>query len=349
MKTQLPDEETMYNALLNKDSSFEGLFFAAIKTTGIFCRPACSARKPNKENVEYFRSVRDALLNGYRPCKKCNPLAPDGEIPGWLKPVLKEISINPGIRLKDYDLRERNVDPSRIRRWFKKNHGMTFHTYLRTLRIGNAFGRIKHGEKVIKTAFESGYDSLSGFTESFKKTTGFPPEKSKNKQFIKITRILTPIGPMLAGAVDEGICLLEFVDRRMIETQIKRLKKLLKTELVPGKHIHFNKLNSQLNEYFNGKRKEFTVPVIGPGTEFQKKVWSELLKIPFGETRSYKKQAEVLNKSGAVRAVGKANGDNRISILVPCHRVIGENGELKGYGGDLWRKRYLLNLESENS
>lgn len=349
MKPALPDVDTMYNALINRDTNFEGIFIVGVKTTGIFCRPGCTARKPRRENVEFFSSPREALLQGYRPCKICNPLGYKGEIPAWLQPLMDEIEENPEIRLKDWDLRQRNLDPSRVRRWFKKNHGMTFQTYLRTLRISGAFGRIKYGEKVIEAAYESGYESLSGFTESFKKMTGFSPNKSTHAELVMITRILTPLGPMLAGATGQGICLLEFVDRRMLETQLKRLRKLIGAEFIPGASPHFEQLNLEITEYFEGQRQDFTVPLVLPGTPFQQKVWEALRTIPYGATRSYKEQAEVLGNPSAVRAVAKANGDNRIAIIIPCHRVIGADGKLVGYGGGLWRKQYLLNLEREHS
>ena len=346
MKQSLPEAEIMYDALLRKDSTFEGIFFVGVKTTGVFCRPTCSARKPKKNNVEFFSTPREALLQGYRPCKICQPLVYQGDVPEWLSPLMHEVNHSPDNRLKDRDLRNRGIDPNRVRRWFKKHHGMTFQTYLRTLRIGNAFGRIKYGDKVIEAAYDSGYESLSGFTDSFKKTTGFSPKKSNLKRLITVTRILTPLGPLLAGATEEGICLLEFVDRRMLETQLDRLRKRLDAEVVPGQNPHFEVLNDQLKEYFEEGRKEFTIPLILAGTSFQERVWRILQEIPYGATRSYKEQAEALGDPKAVRAVAKANGDNRISILIPCHRVIGSNGQLVGYGGGLWRKRYLLDLEA---
>ncbi len=345
----MPDRNTMYNALLNKDSSFEGIFFVGVKTTGVFCRPTCTARKPKEENVEFFNSVKEALQYGYRPCKVCHPMQQNGEAPNWLKSLLKDIENNPTGKFKDSDLRERDIDPARVRRWFKKHHGMTFQSYIRLQRINTAFGRIKHGEKVTESAFDLGYESLSGFAETFKKSTGFSPSESKDKKIITVTRILTPLGPMLAGAVDEGICLLEFVDRRMIETQIKRLKKYLNAEFVPVQNKYFDELDKQLKEYFEGKRKEFDIPLSLPGTDFQLKVWKELQKIPYGKTRSYQQQAIALKNPKAVRAVAKANGDNRIAIIIPCHRVIGKDGQLVGYGGGMWRKQYLLNLEKKNS
>ncbi|MGB5849234.1 MAG: methylated-DNA--[protein]-cysteine S-methyltransferase, partial [Ignavibacteriaceae bacterium] len=147
-------------------------------------------------------------------------------------------------------------------------------------------------------------------------------------------------------ATDEGICLLEFVDRRMLETQIKRLKKNLSSEFVPGNNKYFDELSHQLREYFDGERKVFDVPLYIPGTGFQLQVWKELQKIPYGKTRSYKEQAMAINNPKAIRAVARANGDNRIAIIIPCHRVIGNSGELVGYGGGIWRKQYLLKLEN---
>jgi AraC family transcriptional regulator of adaptative response/methylated-DNA-[protein]-cysteine methyltransferase len=342
----LPDPEILYTALQNRDSTFEGIFVVGVKTTGVFCRPTCRARMPRRENVEFFPSAHDALLHGYRPCKICTPLEYKGAPPAWLRPLLDEINASPLIKLKDSHLRERGLDPGRVRYWFKKQHGMTFQGYQRALRIGQAFGRIKHGEKVVETAFESGYQSLSGFTDSFKKTADFPPSRSETHDLIPTTRILTPLGPMLAGATDQGICLLEFVDRRMLETQITRLSKLLHARIVPGSHKHFDPLNKQLDEYFAGSRKEFDLPLVLPGTEFQRRVWAGLQAIPYGCTRSYREQAEDIGSPNAIRAVARANGDNRIAILIPCHRVIGTKGELVGYGGGLMRKEYLLKLES---
>jgi AraC family transcriptional regulator of adaptative response/methylated-DNA-[protein]-cysteine methyltransferase len=348
MKNSMPDREVMYDALLKKDTRFEGIFFVGVKTTGIFCRPGCTAKKPKKENVEFFSTAADAIFCGYRPCRLCNPLGYQGEIPDWIQSLLDELKKNPEMFMKDSYLRDRGIEPSRIRRWFKKNLGMTFQAYLRALRMGRAFGRIRYGEKVIETAFESGYESLSGFTCSFQKATGFSPVRSRTNQVVTITRILSPLGPLIAGATREGLCLLEFADRRMLETQLARLKKMLKSELIPGSNSFFKPLNEQLNEYFAGKRKEFDIPLVLIGTPFQKKIWTILQGIPYGSTRSYKEQAEILGDPKAIRAVARANGDNRISIIIPCHRVIGSGGELVGYGGGLWRKKFLLNLESTN-
>lgn len=342
----LPSSEEMYNALLQRDESYEGIFYVGVKTTGIFCRPTCRARKPQKRNTEFFPSTKDALDHGYRACKICEPMIPPGAAPDWIKQLLKEIHENPEKNIKDWDLRHRQLDPVRVRRWFHKNHGMTFHAYQRSLRINHAFGRLQKGEKISDTAYDLGYESLSGFTEAFKKKLGFSPGKSGDQTVVNMIRMETPIGPMIAAATTDGVCLLEFTDRRMLETQIKKIRNFFNAAFVPGINRHLETTSIQLTEYFEGNRTEFDIPLLLPGTPFQQEVWWNLCKIPVGETRSYSQQAEVLGRPTAVRAVARANGDNRLAIVVPCHRVIGSDGHLTGYGGGLWRKKWLLDHET---
>jgi len=168
-------------------------------------------------------------------------------------------------------------------------------------------------------------------------------------KMIKITKIETPLGEMVAGATEEGVCLLEFSDRRMLPTEYKDLIKLLKTTLEEGENKHLKTLRKQLKDYFDGKRKEFTIALVAPGTVFQQLVWNELQTIQFGATRTYQEQAIALKRPDSVRAVANANGMNRISIIIPCHRVIGSDGHLTGYGGGLKRKKWLLDHEKKYS
>ncbi|MFT6655416.1 MAG: AraC family transcriptional regulator of adaptative response [Marinomonas primoryensis] len=150
---------------------------------------------------------------------------------------------------------------------------------------------------------------------------------------------------MFVCATDDGICLLEFVDRRMLETEFEDLQRRLKAPIVAGENAHTKQLKQELEEYFLGSRQVFTVPLQTPGTDFQNGVWQALGTIPYGETASYQEQATRLNNPKAVRAVARANGMNRIAIVIPCHRVIGKDGSLTGYAGGLERKRWLLDHE----
>ncbi|HMT27768.1 MAG TPA: methylated-DNA--[protein]-cysteine S-methyltransferase [Bacteroidia bacterium] len=337
--------QEMYTALVNKDSAYEGTFIAAVKTTGIFCRPTCTARKPKSENVEFFTNTKEALLNGYRPCKVCKPLENPDQTPKFIQEILSEMSADPSLKFKDYDLIKRDIEPSQMRRWFLKHHGMTFHAFQRIFRINAALKKIQSGESVTDTAFDSGYESLSGFNDSFKAVLGVSPKNSMYKMILDLARVETPLGPMYACADKEGICLLEFTDRKMLETEFKLLKKKFKADIVYGANKHLEQLKEELEEYFNGTRQTFSVALSLVGTEFQKQVWNELINIPYGTTRSYSQQATALGKQSAIRAIAQANGMNKISIVVPCHRVIGSHGQLTGYGGGLWRKKWLLDLE----
>ncbi len=338
--------DEMYAALLQKDTQFEGLFIVGVKTTGIFCKPTCSARKPKPQNVEFFSSPKEALDNGYRACKVCEPMKVVGEIPDWLTPLLHEIQKSSTKKWKDYELIRMGYSPSRIRRYFKRHHGMTFQAYLRMSRINQAFLKIKEGDSVIQAAFSQGYDSLSGFSDTFKKMTGFSP--GKQGDVITVNRIATPLGSMMIGVTNEGICLLEFTDRKMLETQIDILKKRLKAGTITGNHPMIELTQNQLDEYFAGSRRDFELPLVASGTDFQLKVWNALIEVPYATTRSYKQQANMVGDIKAVRAVARANGENRMSIIIPCHRIIGSDGSIVGYGGGIWRKQWLLKHEFEH-
>lgn len=346
MTHELPPREQMLRAFTNRDAAFEGVFFTAVLTTGIFCRPSCPARKPRPENVEFFATSRDALLAGYRPCRRCSPLRPAGESPEWLKPVIDAVDERPTYRWRDADLREMGIDPTRVRRWFQRNHGMTFHAYSRARRLGAAMGRIREGSQVSRTAFETGYESLSGFNDALKQLAGDAPSRTSGAPIVTVTRIPTPLGPLVAGVTGGEVVLLEYADRRMLPTQFKRLGNALGCVFVPGDDPLLERLAAQLDEFFAGTRRAFDVPIRTCGTDFQERVWAALLRIPVGTTRSYADIAREIGQPTAVRAVARANGDNRIAILIPCHRVIGSDGKLTGYGGGLWRKKRLLEIEA---
>ena len=172
---------------------------------------------------------------------------------------------------------------------------------------------------------------------------------NKDKNIVNITHIEIDLGIMIAVATDKGICMFEFSDYKLIELELRQLTTSFKAPFVQGENPHFDTLRKQLNEYFKGERKDFDIPLDLVGTEFQKQVWLSLLKIPYGCTTSYAKQAELVGRPSAVRAVANANGKNKISIILPCHRVIGSDGSLTGYGGGIWRKKKLLEFEKKNT
>jgi AraC family transcriptional regulator of adaptative response/methylated-DNA-[protein]-cysteine methyltransferase len=341
------EREIFYRAFLERDPSFEGVFIVGVKTTGIFCRPTCPA-KPKLENIEFFPSAAEAMKNGYRPCKVCKPLEKLGSPPTDIQRLLRYMEENPAKKIKDSDLKDLQLEPNYVRRWFLKTYKLTFHAYQRMYAANNAFQNLRHNSNVADAAFDSGYDSLSGFNSMFKNIIGVSPQKSKDKRIINITYIETDLGMMIAAASDKGICMFEFADYKLLEQELKQIVDSFKAPLVQGSNPHFDTLKKQIEQYFKGERRDFDIPLDLVGTDFQKHVWFSLLKIPYGCTTTYAKQAELLGKSSAVRAVANANGKNKISIILPCHRVIGTDGALTGYGGGIWRKKKLLAFEKEN-
>jgi len=335
----------MLEAFLRRDTTFDGVFVTGVSTTGIFCRPTCPAKKPRRENLSFFGSPHDALLAGFRPCKRCRPMEPAGAPPEWLQPLLDAVEADPRRKWTDQDVRARGLSPERVRRWFQRNHGMTFQAYHRARRLGSALGQVRGGSSVGRAAFEAGYDSLSGFQEAFKQYFGTTPTDLEGSLVIEVSRVPTPLGPMLAAASADVLVLLEFVDRRALPTQVRRIRQRMGAVFVPGRNGLIDQTHRELEEYFAGDRRAFDLPIAIPGTGFQRDVWTALRQIPYGETRSYGELARALGRPSAVRAVGRANGSNALGIVVPCHRVVGAGGKLVGYGGGLWRKQRLLELE----
>lgn len=238
-----------------------------------------------------------------------------------------------------------SVDAATARRQFKKRFGMTFVAYARARRLGLAIKQIREGGSVINTQLAAGYESGSGFREAFSHHFGTAPSKSANKFILYASWIDTILGPMVAMSSESALYLLEFVDRRGIEREIERLKQKTKAVIVPGKTEPIISIEQELVDYFDGKLKHFITPVVLLGSTFQQKVWDELKKIPSGETRSYLDIAKSIRQPNACRAVARANGANQLAIMIPCHRVINENGQLGGYAGGIARKEWLLNLE----
>ncbi len=338
-----------YQALLNKKSEYEGVFYVGVKTTGVFCRPTCPARKPKFENCEFYETAQQALLASFRPCKRCEPLSHPNHVSELVRLLIEAVENNPEKRWKDRDFQELSVDASTVSRQFKKRFGMTFVAYARARRMGLAMKQIRAGEAVIEAQLSTGYESSSGFRDAFTRIMGAAPTLLGQSSILKATWLDTRLGPMIAIADETALYLLEFVDRRGLEREVERLKKATKSIIIPGSTQPIKSIERELELYFDGVLKEFRTPLFLIGSAFTKQVWQELQKIPYGQTRSYGKIVRALDKPFAFRAVARANGANQIAIVIPCHRVINTNGELGGYGGGISRKNWLINHEKRNT
>lgn len=337
-------EKEKHAAWQKRDASYDGLFVLGVKTTGIVCRPSCPSQ-PKAEHLEFFDNLGSALQAGYRPCKRCHPELANGQPPDWVKQLLARAETSPDQKISTQTLRQLGVAPEQARRWFQKNYGMTFAAWCRGLRLSRAFTQIQKGKPLDDVILSHGYESHSGFRETFTRVFKKTPGQAQSGDYLRVALIETPLGPMLAAANNQGICHLDFADRRGLETTYTQLRKKFSLPVLPGDNPFLTQLRSELHEYFKGKRKNFTVPLSPHGTPFQQRVWRELKKIPYGKTVSYETIAKQLRSPAAVRAAARANALNRICLLIPCHRVIAKNGNLSGYDGGVWRKRLLLELE----
>jgi AraC family transcriptional regulator of adaptative response/methylated-DNA-[protein]-cysteine methyltransferase len=212
--------------------------------------------------------------------------------------------------------------------------------------LGSALSALRRGGRIDDAIYDHGYESHSGFRDAFTKLFGATPGRADVSRCVRVSLEETPLGPMIYGATDDAVCLVEFASRRMLEKQIEQVKRRFRSAVVPGRNDVLETLRTQMNDYFAGTRTAFDLPLSAPGTEFQERVWSALQTIPYGETWSYEQLAARVGTPGAVRAAGTANGSNRIAIVIPCHRVVRKTGETGGYGGGRWRKVALLDLEA---
>ena len=348
LRRPLPPPREMARAFFASDASYDGVFFTAVRTTSIFCRPSCRARKPRPENVEFFGTAREALRGGYRPCLRCHPLETGGT-PRWAETLLAAVEREPSRRFRDADLRAMGHEPARVRRWFKSRYGLTFQGYCRGRRLAGTLSALRRGGSIDDAVSDGGYASHSGFREAFARSFGSTPGRADQVEAATLAWIDTPLGPMVAGATRDGLCLLEFTDRRALERELSDLRRRLGVPVVAGDGPAIRVLRRELALYFQGKLKTFTVPLDVAGSPFEERVWRELGAIPYGETRSYADIAARVGMPKGARAVGSANGRNRIAILIPCHRVVQKDGTLGGYGGGVWRKRLLLEAERSGS
>ena len=339
-----------YQALLAKSPEYEGVFYVGVKTTGIFCRPTCPARKPKFENCEFHKTAQDALLASFRPCLRCQPLSNPNQVSDLVRTLVDAVEADPTKRWSNRDFDKLSIDAATARRQFQKRFGMTFVQYARARRIGIATKQIRGGATVIAAHTKTGYQSSSGFRHAFAKVMGAAPTVLGVEQKIFTTAwIDTRLGPMLSISDEEKLFLFEFISRRGLEREIERLRAKGRVVIVPGRTAPIDSIEQEIQAYFDGTLKIFETPVHLHGSDFQQSAWRALQKIPYGETRSYSEQAELLGSPSATRAVANANGANQLAVIVPCHRIVRSNGDLGGYGGGLERKQWLLDHERSYS
>lgn len=341
-------EDDMWQAAAQRDRAFDGKFVYGVKTTGVYCRASCPAKLPKRENVVFFATCREAEQAGFRPCKRCRPDLLDYNPSADLARRAKELIEKNVSDLKQIGegLKKLGVTRKHLAEVFRTQYGITPSDCIRKARVARAKKLLQDGMSIVDTAAELGC-GLSGFYSHFKRETGMTPARFRELYGGGICRDLmdTPIGKLCIMASSKAILC---VDRL-------REQEGASGELLQGEKRQQNgeawrlvkKCEAELEEYFAGKRKSFDLPLAPEGTDFQKKVWQKLRTVPYGETRSYGELAAMAGVPKGARAAGMASHFNPILILIPCHRIIGADGSLTGFGAGIENKRILLSLEKK--
>lgn len=347
MLFDLPNEDTLYDALIARSSDYEGLAYVCVRTTGVFCRLTCPARKPKRENTLFYDSIATCMQSGFRPCRRCKPLEQAGKEP-IVDKLLEALDCAPAARWTEDDLVRKGYDPSTVRRAFKRSLGMTFLDIARYRRLGEAARQLASGARVIDVQLDAGYESGSGFRAAFQRLIGKAPAMSQNRELLFADWFETPLGPMVAVADQTHLHLLEFHDRKALQAELENLQRKTRSSVAAGRTPAIEQIDAELRAYFDGQSANFKTPLaLGNSTAFERAVWAKLREIPVGERRAYGDLAREMENPQLVRAVGRANGANQLAIVIPCHRVVGADGSLTGYGGGLWRKQWLLRHEGK--
>jgi len=337
--------DTSWAAFMRRDRTWDGRVIGAVKTTGIYCKPSCPARRPKREHVEFFTTGEEARAAGYRPCLRCKPdeVGRDRDAIAAAVKLIERAEEPPTLA----ELAEAvGYAPHHFQRLFKRDLGVSPAEYARGLRHRRTETALKANGRVTDAVYDAGYSGPSSFYSDAKERLGMTPSAWRDGghgETIRWTHFDSPLGQMLIAATSKGICRLTFDDsdaslrRHFPHATIVEDAGGLK-ELVEGA---LAAIESPLAAR--------ELPIDVAGTAFQEAVWRELRKIPPGETRSYAQIAAAIGQPKAVRAVGTANGDNHVAVLIPCHRVIRSDGTLGGYAGGLDRKRKLLDAEGHGS
>ena len=341
----LPDDDTLYDALLARDAAYEGRAYVGVTSTGVFCRLTCSARKPKRENCQFFDRIGACIEAGYRARKRCHPIAPAAENDPVIAHLLCALADHPARRWAESDIVALGLDPSTVRRAFKRHFGMTFLEMARLSRLRTGAATLPAGARVIDAQLEAGYDSPAAFRTAFSRWLGLPPGRFAKDALLRADWIGTKLGVMIAVSDAHALHLLEFAERKALPAELKRLFAHAKGNLGFGRFAPTDQVEAEMDAFLALRNDRFETRLVPLGTAFTKEVWRALREIPAGETRSYSDIARAIGRPDATRAVARANGANPIAIVIPCHRVLGADGALTGYGGGLWRKQALIELE----
>jgi AraC family transcriptional regulator of adaptative response/methylated-DNA-[protein]-cysteine methyltransferase len=340
-----------WDAVAGRDASMDGVFFYAVMSTGVYCRPSCPSKRPRRENVVFFRAREAAESAGFRPCKRCKPEANNQRDPNaqLVEKVCRYIDTHPDEPVTLEALgRALGISPFYLQRTFKASTGITPRAYADSRRLNSFKSGLREGHSVTRSLYDAGYGSSSRLYEHATAQLGMTPARYRKQGSgvtIHYTIAPTPIGKMLLAATDQGICSIHFGDSNATLQEELRTE-FPKAEIIRGDGKLGEKVKA-LREMIQTENK-VALPLDIQATAFQRRVWQALEAIPRGATKSYSEIAADIGCPKAARAVARACATNPVAVAIPCHRVVRENGEPGGYRWGVERKRKLLALEAAN-
>jgi AraC family transcriptional regulator, regulatory protein of adaptative response / methylated-DNA-[protein]-cysteine methyltransferase len=341
-------DDSRWAAVVARDKAADGTFVTAVRTTGIYCRPSCTARRPLRENVSFHESNEEAEAAGFRACKRCKPNAPagEGEHTAKIAEACRMIEIAETPPKLDELAMSAGMSPYHFHRVFKAVTGVTPKAYAVAHRQNRVRDALKGDKSVTEAIYEAGFNSSGRFYADAAKSLGMKPgEFRAGGANIEIRHATAPcsLGQILVAATDKGVCAIFFGDDpKALDQELHN--RFPRAKLIAGDR-EFGKLVAKVVAYVEAPHKDLDLPLDIRGTAFQHQVWAALREIPPGETVTYGDIARRIGKPAAVRAVGTACGANHIAVAIPCHRVLGSDGKLTGYRWGTARKRALLDRE----
>jgi len=358
-QTNHSHDSRRWQAVLARDSTMDSAFVYAVRSTGIYCRPSCPSRRPRREQVAFFRQPRIAEKAGFRACLRCKPSSNgNGDRTGDIRAVVqlcreieRQIAQNPERALKLVDLSERaGISSYRVHRMFRKMIGITPRQFADVLRLRRLKGRLQRGDSVTTALYEAGYGSASRLYEYANAQLGMTPATYRHGgrgMEIAYTIEQCPQGKVLVAATERGVSAVYLGDQdRLLEQALH--EEYPKANIRKGSGT-LGPWVRAIVKHLRGDERHLDLPLDVEATAFQRRVWQELQKIPYGTTKTYSEVAQALGQPTAARAVARACATNPVSIVVPCHRVVRESGQLAGYRWGLERKRALIEQERKSA